>query len=361
MLSLDNVIIKEDLESIFASRSDWKELDNKAVYVTGSTGMIASYLILFLIYLNEIKNYNITILAGIRNIEKARGLFGLYLNKNYFKKCTNNILDSINDDIEADYIIHAASLASPQFYGKMPVETILPNVVATYRILEYAKLHNINGVLFLSSGDIYGTLVKEGSIYETDIGILNHLDVGSFYGESKRCGESLCKAYYLEHGVPVKFARIAHTYGPTMDWENDKRVFSEFVKNILNNENIVMKSDGSAKRPFCYITDNISGLFKILLDGENGEAYNVGNDKEFISIRELAEKLVALFPERVSQIVCANRNDDSYKPCTELKVAVMSMDKLRALGWEPIITVEDGFKRTVDAIIESAQIRNFKS
>ena len=355
MLNINNSIIREDLENIYLSRSNWNDFENRTIYVTGSTGMIASYIILFLIYLNEIKKLNITIMAGIRNIVKARNLFGLYLDKEYFKVYSNDILNCINDNIQFDYMIHAASLASPQYYGKMPVETILPNIVATYRILEYAKVHNVKSVLFLSSGDVYGTIVQDDKIGENDIGILNHLAVGSFYGESKRCGESLCKAYYLEYGTPVKFARIAHTYGPTMDWENDKRVFSEFVKNILNNEDIIMKSDGSAKRPFCYITDNISGLFKILLDGKNGEAYNVGNDKEFISIRVLAEKLAALFPERVSKVVYEKRNDANYKPCTELKVSVMSMDKLRALGWEPIITVENGFRRTVDAIIESAQ------
>lgn len=350
MLSLDNIIIKEDLERIFVSRSDWKAIDNKTVYVTGSTGMIASYIILFLIYLNEVKDYNITICAGMRNIEKARNLFGLYLERKYFKIHTNNILDCFNDEIKADYIIHAASLASPQYYGKMPVETMLPNVVATYHILEYAKLNCVEGVLFLSSGDIYGTLVKEGNIDENDIGMLNHLSVGSFYGESKRCGESLCKAYYLEYGVPVKLARIAHTYGPTMDWENDKRVFSEFVKNVLHNENIILKSDGSAKRPFCYITDNITGLLKILLDGKDGDAYNVGNDKEFISILQLANTLVDTFPEKKLKVIHASRTDAGYESCKEVKTSSLCMEKLRTLGWAPEVSVSDGFRRTIECI-----------
>lgn len=345
-----NEIIYEDMINIFHRRNSWEELKNKKIYITGSTGMLASYFIYFLIYLNEYNKSNIKIIAGIRNLEKAKKIFGKYMEKEYFHIYKHNILDEVYFDNSPDYIIHAASLASPQYYGKMPVETILPNVIGTYRLLEYARHNEIESMIFFSSGDVYGTVGCDNNITESTLGTLDNLAVGSFYGESKRCGETMCKAYFLEYGIKSKYARIAHTYGPTMDWKNDKRVFSEFVSNIVKNEDIVMKSDGMAKRPFAYITDTISALLIILLDGENGEAYNVGNDEEFISIKNLAEILVKLYPEKKLKVCIADRHDYGYCQSKEFRKNTLSMDKLRKLGWNPSVSVEEGFSRVIDSI-----------
>lgn len=347
---LKNTIIAEDMEMIYQSRVHWDEFNEKVVYVTGSTGMLASYLIMFLIYLKKEHYINVNIVAGIRNRDKAKGLFGEYIDAGIVRLYDVDILEPIQHDTRIDYIIHAASLASPQYYGKLPVETILPNVVATYNILEYARQNRISGMLFFSTGDVYGTVLKGDGIKENDIGFLNYLDTGSFYAESKRCGEAMCRAYWLEYGVPAKFVRISHTYGPNMNWQHDTRVFAEFVKNIINGEDIVMKSDGSAKRPFCYITDNITGIFKILLEGNCGEAYNVGNENTYISIKNLANKLACLFPEKNIKVVTEARNMQGYAANKEQRSSTMVTCKTRELGWKPHIGIEDGFRRTILSI-----------
>lgn len=347
---LDNQIYLEDMEAIYLSRRGWSELKNSAVYISGASGMIASYMSMFLIYLNEKHSFNISIYAGIRNIEKAAKKFGEYIEKDYFYLITSDVNQGISNDIDVDYIIHAASLASPQYYGKMPVETVIPNIIGTCKLLEYAKNKNVKSFLFFSSGAVYGSINNCDSISEEMTGEFDYLQNGNFYGESKRCGEMLARAYWLEYGIPTKSIRIHHSYGPTMDIENDSRVFSEFVGNIIRNQNIVMRSKGTAKRAFCYMSDAVSAMLKVLLDGANGESYNMGNDVEFITISELAERLVSLFPEKELSVEYEERVDDGYAASNSVKTATVDLNKIRSIGWEPKVSVDEGFYRTVKAI-----------
>lgn len=344
---LENSIIKEDMERIDAAQASWDAFDHKCVYITGASGMIASYLTMFFIYLQEVKGIKVQIYAGIRNAEKARKRFGDYIEKPYFHLMSKDVILPVDETLNLDYIIHAASLASPQYYGKMPVETMLPNVVGTYHILEYARKHPVENVLFFSSGSVYGSISNVESIEEHTKGAMDFLAVGNFYGESKRCGEALGKAYFLEHGVPAKSIRIQHTYGPTLDIDQDKRVFSEFVHNIVHDQDIVLKSDGAAKRAFCYITDMIAAIFAVMLHGENGESYNAGNDKEYISILELAQTLVTLFPEKNLQVIREQRCDQGYSASTEVRTIPINLEKLKGLGWQPTCSIKEGFYRTI--------------
>lgn len=348
---LSNSIIKEDMMQIYRSRNSWDVIDHCSFYVSGAAGMIASYLVMFLIYLNEEQGLDITIYAGIRKSEKAYQRFGEYINRKYFHLISSDVTIPFPLDIDVDYIIHAASLASPQYYGIMPVETVIPNTVGTYELLKYAKSHNVKGFLFFSSGDVYGDITSVERITEEMSGPICFLYPGSFYGESKRCGEILCKSFFIEYGIPTKSVRIHHTYGPTLDIKNDVRVFSEFVGNIIQGQDIVIKSDGSAKRAFCYMSDAISGLFIVLLDGKSGESYNLGNSKEFISINELANILVSLFPEKNMKVIHTLRNSDSYTPSKAKKMATVDTSKLENLGWSACINAREGFYRTVQALL----------
>lgn len=347
---LDNQIYLEDMDAIYMSRSGWGEFKNSSVYISGASGMIASYLCMFLIYLNEKHNLHISIYAGIRNLKKAAKKFGQYINKDYFHLISSDVNQGLNDAINADYIIHAASLASPQFYGIMPVETVLPNIVGTYKLLEYAKHKKVKSFLFFSSGAVYGSIGKCDSIREEMTGEFEYLQTGNFYGESKRCGEMLARAYWLEFGIPTKSIRIHHSYGPTMDIENDSRVFSEFVSNIINGQNIVMKSKGTARRAFCYMSDAVSAMYKVLLDGTDGESYNMGNDVEFITVSDLAERLVSMFPEKELTVEYKERVDGGYVASNSIKTATVDLTKIRSIGWEPKVSIDEGFYRTVKAI-----------
>ncbi len=346
----DNPVITDDMKAIFDSRKTWEPLYHSSVLVTGAGGMIASYIVFFLIYLNEYKNAGITIHAGIRKKEKAAARFGSYVEKDYFRLFSRDATEPIPSDISADFIFHAASFASPQYYGKSPVETMAPNLIGTWQLLEHARRNPVKSMVFFSSGSIYGQL-PEGTVDvgESDLGIMDFLNAGNCYGESKRAGEALCKAYCTEYDIPVKSCRIHHTYGPTMDPFHDTRVFAEFTGNILKNQNIIMKSSGTNKRSFCYITDTVAGILTVLLDGTGGESYNIANPSAYLSVRELAELLVGLFPEKNLSVLQQERKDEGYASNPARRTNV-SVKKLEALGWKAHIPPEEGFLKTIQAL-----------
>ena len=187
---------------------------------------------------------------------------------------------------------------------------------------------------------------------ETMSGDVNTLDVRNCYGESKRAGETACVCYNYQYKIPTKIVRIFHTFGPKVNL-NDGRVFSDFCKNILNNENIVLKSDGLAKRSFLYVADAVIAYFKVLLDGEPATAYNVGGDEEHeITIRDLSQLLVNLYPEKILKVIFdVDENDLTYtKMRTPQKQILPNLDRIFSLGWRIQTSVGDCFKRTIDAL-----------
>ena len=354
-INYNNPIISEDMQEIYARLPESELLKNSSIYITGASGMLASYMTSYLIWLNEKYDYGIQIYAGIRKKEKALARFGHYVSKDYFHCINSDVIDPLSQSVNNiffNYIIHAASFASPQYYGCKPVETILPNVIGTYNLLEYSKEHPVKGFLFFSSESTYGKVDTDQStgIIESNIGVLNFLDPGSKYGESKRTGEMICHSYFCEYNIPTVSGRISHTYGPTMNVKGDSRVFAEFVNNVLESRNIEMKSDGSAVRQFAYITDTVTGLYKMLLKGTRGEAYNVGNDHEVHSILELAEMMTSLRPEKGLKVIRVERKDDGYKTSNGHNTTFISTKKLESLGWNANHTTYDGFDRTIRAI-----------
>ena len=349
---LENRIIKEDMDNLLYRQENCSWLKDKTVLITGAYGMLASYLVFFLIYLNEVdSNNNVKIIAQGRNMEKMRQRFGLYCNKKYFEILQEDICNPsiLENERDIDYIIHTASLASPQFYGTRPVDVILPNSIGTYYLLQLAKEKNVSGFLFFSSGDVYGKLPYRKEKYlETDYGYLDCMDNRSCYGESKRIGENLCRAFFTQYGVPTKVVRIAHTYGPTLDLVNDQRMFSEFVNCIVQSKDIEMKSDGTAERMLCYIVDATDAFLKILDKVKYGEAYNMFNNTQMISVKELAKLVVEMFPEKNLNVVMKQRERSSeYLESPVHKSPVMSTEKLQQLGWYPIFDIYSGFKRTI--------------
>lgn len=343
-------IIRQDLENVYARNIPWYKLRGSVVFVTGAYGMLASYVCYMLIYLNEKENMGIHILAGVRSEKKFRERFGEYADAEYITICTESLDKEIHIPGRIDYIIHAASLASPQYYDVCPVDVLRPNVIGNYYLLELAVRKNVKGYLLFSTGDIYGFVKDRALITETDLGVVDTLDIHSCYSESKRMAETMCYAYYHQYNVPVKLLRIWHTYAPTMDIERDPRVFASFVKNVVYGQDIVMKSDGSARRSFCYIADAVAGYFLVLLLGKTGEAYNVCNTKEYYSVKELAKFIVSLRPEMNLKVVTRKRSvGEHYVENTAIGFGVPDDSKLRSLGWRPEYDVLRGFGRVIDA------------
>lgn len=351
---MQNKVIFDDMKEI-ASRNNYTWLEGKNVFISGAYGMLASYIVYFFIYLNEIVLHNkIGIYAQGRSLSKMQKRFGIFCDKEYFHIITDDICCKINISNKMNYIIHAASLASPQYYATNPVDVINPNVLGTSNLLKMAREHKSSGFLFFSSGEVYGKIENlNHDCTENDYGYLDIMNIRSCYAESKRLGETLCKSYFVQYGVPATAVRIAHTYGPTMDIYNDERVFSEFVKNIVNDENILMKSDGLSERYFCYLTDAVDAFLRILKNGNRGEAYNMCNNTASISIRGLAELLVELFKEKDLKVIMVNRIESSkYMESPVIKYPIFDTNKLKKIGWNSQINIKEGFKRTVQSFIK---------
>lgn len=345
-----NRVISEDLENIYARDIPWENLRDSTVLVTGAYGMLASYVTFMLLFLNEEKHMNIRIIAMVRSEEKFRKRFGAYADAAYMTVRTDSLDCAVSMKEDADYIIHAAGCADPQYYSVCPADVIKPNVAGSCHLLEFAARRRVKGFLMFSTGDVYGVIKGSKYVCEEDMGIVDPLDIHSCYSESKRMAETMCMAYFYQYGVPVKILRIWHTYAPTMDMENDSRVFASFVRNAVRGENIIMKSSGTSRRSFCYIADAVAGYFLVLLKGKAGEAYNVCNTEEFLTVRELAGIAASLRPELHLAVEIRKRSaDEHYTENTAIGDAPPSDRKLRKLGWRPQYTAAEGFKRVMEA------------
>lgn len=351
-----NRVIREDLEEICGRKIRWERLRNKTILITGAYGMLPSYLVFLFIYLNEARHYDMKLILAVRSKEKASKRFGYFLEKKYIRLYLGDINEPIHVEGPIDYVIHGASLASTQYYGSTPVDVILPNISGTIQLLRLAEEHKAEGFLLFSSGEVYGKVDSCVSVItEETLGIVDTLNLRNCYCESKRMAEMLCCAWYRQKKVPVKIARICHTYGPTMNITGDARVFSSFAGDIVNNRNIVMNSDGSAKRPFCYLADATAGFIQILLDGEPGEAYNLCNSEEFLSIRQLADMLIGLYPEKKLKVEVRIPEGNEAVPKREESEGRISDEKLKSLGWFCKYDTREGFYRTIESLLQERE------
>lgn len=348
-----NRIIEEDIFKVIDSKIvNWERFQNKTVLVAGANGMLPSYMVYALLFLNKYKNFKIHILALVRNKEKGEKVFSGFSIKEGLEYLVQDVSKAVLYEGKIDFVIHAASQAAPSYYGVDPVGTLKANVSGTLNLLELAKKNQVEGFLFYSSGSIYGEFKDESKkITEDMYGYIDPLSSRICYAESKRMGENMCVCYAYQYNIPTKIVRIFHTLGPNVNL-NDGRVFSDFAKSISRGEDIIMKSDGSARRTFCYVVDAVIAYFKVLLDGEVAQAYNVGGDeRNDISMKELAELLCEAYSDRKIKIIYdINKDDLTYaKMKTPQKQEIPSIEKICSLGWELTYNVEESFRRVIDA------------
>ena len=320
--------------------------------VTGAAGFLPAYMVETLLYLNrELLTKPVSIVAMVRNAERARARFQHHVDDPRLELMAHDVSVPAGER-SFDYVIHAASQASPVYYRTDPVGTLLPNTVGTYHLLEGARRDGCRGFLYFSSGEVYGILpTTAGDVAEHTFGWLDPTDVRSCYGESKRMAETMCVAWAAQYGVPTSIARPFHTYGPGMRLD-DGRVFADFVRDILSGGPIVLASDGSARRSFCYLADATEGFFTVLLKGAKGEAYNVANPGGECSIAELADRLATEFASEGMTVERKARVDTAYMPSPILSTKP-DIAKANGLGWRPRFSIEHGFRRTVESYRES--------
>lgn len=343
MINYQNKIIQEDMQEILKD-IEFNSLKNKTILITGATGMLATYLIYFFNYLNIIENLNIKIIGLVRNKEKAIKIFeGVEI-----ELLIQDIQDEIKYEHKIDYIFHMASSANPKTILENPIDIIKANTIGTFNVFELARNKSVK-VLFTSTREIYGKLDENVEfIQETDMGVVDCLERRACYPESKRIAETICNSYFYQYGVKYNIIRIAHVYGPGMNIDGDGRIMSDIIENISKNENIILKSDGTALRAFCYITDAIRGLLLILIKGNDNEVYNLSNEKEEISIKDLAQKAIDISGKKI-KIEYQISNSEAY---TNYKRVGLNNGKLEKLGWKIQKKLVDGIRNTLINIIE---------
>ena len=339
-------IVEEDIESILDNNINFKKLENATVLITGAAGMIGSYLMYTLTELNDLKSYNIKIVALVRDKSKIKSHFRARADVIVIEQ---DVCDRINYNDKVDYIIHAASPASPKIMKEKPVDTIMANTVGTCNTLKFATKNNVKAYLYISSREVYGEPYEwQKEFTEETYGFVDHVLPRACYPEGKKAAETMCISFKEQYGLNVKIARPAHTYGPGISIY-DGRVQADFIKNVVNNENIIMKSKGESLRTYTYIRDVISALFLILLDSDD-VIYNVADEKAKITIKELAELLAGLYTERNLKL------DNDTKGCAPFKLGTINSDKIKKLGWKPTISLEEGFRRTIKYIEEEIEL-----
>lgn len=351
---INNTIILDDINEIINnSTSSIPFLKNKSILITGANGMLSSYLVATFLKLNQNLNTNIKIYALVRNKEKFYSKMGISQEDN-ITVIEQDICKKIDLEEKIDIIFHFASSSNPQTILNSPIDIIKANTLGTYNVLEFSK-KNKSYVVFSSTREIYGKTNELEAIKETDYGILDPSDLRSCYPESKRMAENMMICYNYQYNIPYCILRIAHSYGPGMIINNDGRIMADLIGNIVNRQDIILKSKGEAVRTYTYVSDAINAMFNILLNSKD-MVYNIADEDSKTSIRELAETLVNIYPERNLKLVFDIPEQDKNNGCAAFTLGILSTDKIRnELGWRPKYSIYDGFKRTVDYIESEMQ------
>lgn len=317
---------------------------SESVLVTGATGLIGAALV------RQFAAEGRRVYAAARNVEKARAQFGGMPNVEIvawdvvgqrFPTFAGRA-GTPRPPHDVDWLVHAAAETASRAFVERPVETIASILDGTRNVLEFARAAQVKSMVYVSSMEVYGTPSAD-PVTEADIGYLDPVRLRSNYPEAKRMAENLCVAYASEHGVPVKIARLAQTFGEGVRPE-DNRVYAQFARAILSGRDIVLKTDGSASRCYCAVSDVVSAIALLLEKGENATPYTVANEDTFCSVREMAERLIAAYPESGSRLVfdISEEAARSYPPSSRLK---LDSSRLRALGWEPQVGLMEMFGR----------------
>jgi nucleoside-diphosphate-sugar epimerase len=344
-------IVFEDIDSITSAFKEKEKFRDKNILISGANGFLASYLVYFFLALNDRYNIRCKVVGVSRNAEKANSRFGELLKRSDFEMVIADVSKSFSLKHPIHFIIHAASQASPKYYSTDPVGTLNANVLGTNNLLEMAKANNVESFLFFSSGEVYGQVDhSKVPTKEDQYGYVDLLNVRSCYAESKRLAETMCVCWHHQYQIPAKIVRPFHTYGPGLDLK-DGRVYADFVSDILNNKNIVLMSDGSAKRAFCYLADATLGFITVLIHGVNGKAYNIGNGKAEVSIFDLANKLCSIFPEKNLKVIRDEGKRDKNYLVSPIQRNSPDTRAANQLGWEASTGIEKGFERTIKSFL----------
>lgn len=344
-----NNILKEDIQ-LFASRFALAtELEGKTIAITGSTGLLGACMVRCLLALKTQRGVNLHVVAVARNLEKAVHLFGKEREELSYYQYDFSATEPFRPKRKVDYLFHfAAPTASKDFIEK-PVETMNTVYMGMQNILNYAEQAKLESLVLASTLEVYGTITDDSTpLTEDKQGYLDPMATRSSYPLAKRAAEGLCHNYAVEKQVKVKVARLAQTFGAGVS-KQDNRVFAQFARSVIHNEDIILHTTGELSRCYCYTTDAISAMLYILLKGEDGTAYNVANEATYISIRQMAELVAKTFNPDHVHVVIEMQEGLGYSPTTKLR---LDTQRIQTLGWTPYYNMKDMFGRLIASMKE---------
>jgi nucleoside-diphosphate-sugar epimerase len=345
---LDLHLSKAADEVIEKLGSESSPFSGQKVLITGAAGFLGAHFVHYFLRLNDSGALKSPVkITAVDNF--LRGIppwLEPLKSRKDLEIVTHNIIQPL-DWKSWNYVIHGASIASPTFYRKYPLETMDANVIGLRNFLESAVKFkdDVKSFLFFSSSEIYGDPDPSNIPTKEDYrGLVSCTGPRACYDESKRYGETLCVSFWQVHKTPVKTARPFNNYGPGLKI-TDRRVLPDFFRDVLSGRDIVMMSDGSPTRTFCYITDAISGYLKILLSSHNGEAFNIGIESPEISMRDLAQLVIKITGTK-QKLVLGKSQESTYLTDNPQR-RCPSIEKARKLlGYNPTVGLEEGLLKT---------------
>jgi nucleoside-diphosphate-sugar epimerase len=337
--------------------ADLPRLAGRRLLMTGGAGFLGYYLVQTLVDWNKTSGGDQRIRLTVLD-NYIRGV------PSWLEQLVDDDLQVIRHDVtqplpdrisDFDYVIHAASIASPTFYRQHPIETMDANVTGLRLLLDRARRQQeggakVQGFLFFSSSEIYGDPEPDAiPTPETYPGRVSSTGPRACYDESKRYGETLCVNFAQQYALPVTMVRPFNNYGPGLKI-SDRRVIPDLARDLLSGRDLVLLSDGSPTRTFCYVADAIVGYFKVLVQGRPGQAYNIGTERPEVTIGDLAERLAAAgrallgYSGRVVHKVSEDAQyltDNPRRRCPDISKA------RREIGFAPGIDLDEGLRRTL--------------
>jgi UDP-glucuronate decarboxylase len=359
MMTAEQVVTR-DLEYMAEClRDEFRQMAGTRVLLTGGAGFLGHYFVQSVLHWNKVAGSHADPISLAVFDNFSRGM-PAWLTRHTGNPALTLVRHDIRNPLPVDmghfdYIIHAASIASPTYYRRDPIGTMDANVNGLRALLEYAKKEQesgcpISGFLFFSSSEIYGDPTSENiPTPETYRGIVSCTGPRACYDEAKRYGETLCVNFAQQYKLPIKSARPFNNYGPGLKI-SDRRVIPDFAKDILAGRDIVMLSDGTPKRTFCYAADAVSGYYKALVKGHPGEAYNIGVEAPEIQMAELAERLVGFARDIVGyrgKVVKNPSQDEDYLVDNPNRRCPIILKAREHLGYNPTVTLDEGLRRSM--------------
>lgn len=347
--TLDTMMLRDMDAVVSFFNIPWDMLRGKSILVTGATGLIGYNLVNCLLYANKIKSLSLTVLSLVRDKDKASRRFASWKEEDglIFVQGSVESLPAIKRPV--NYIIHGANQTASWAFAQEPVETILMTVCGVRNLLDLAKEQGVNGMVYLSSMEVYGFPKRGHKVTEDEIGALNPLVPRNSYPISKLQSENLCCAYAAEYGAPVRIVRLTQTFGSGVKYD-DARVFAYFGRCACEKRDIELRTKGETERSYLYTADAVTAILTVLLHGADGAAYNAADETTYCSISEMAERVAARWGLRVRYEV-ADSSPDVFLPPLYMN---LDTTRIRTLGWRPLcIGAGDKLIRMFENMTES--------